>query len=184
MGKQDDAKTRDDSGANTVTLTMDQVRDLMAGAAEQAVKTQRGNVGIDTTTATQEQRVAAELGKPIPDRTPHREWLIPCRNEDNGATFKARVVASRTFPSGRVLDLVDYAYPADIETRIRGMSVRDTKSGGYTIQFKQWRFETYDQADRRQYVGKAASRLPKSGEPIPVVPNLPGNDENAETAAE
>lgn len=45
---------------------------------------------------------------PIPNR------YVPCRTQQ-GSTFIAEIAYSRTFPSGRVLDIIDYRFPEGAE---------------------------------------------------------------------
>lgn len=39
------------------------------------------------------------------------EELVPCRSPSTGSTFTVRLVISRAFPSGRVVELLDYVRP-------------------------------------------------------------------------
>ena len=164
----------------TITLTQAQLDSAITTAVRAALAAHDATAGVLPADASREARIHAELGTPVPDRTPHATTHVACYNEDTGSRFTAVVAKSRTFPTGRVVDLISYRYPDDIGRRSPvTVSKRDSNGdptipgrGGLTPEFLQWRWENYDKADRAAYVGKAASRLPRlpgpDGEPKPV----------------
>jgi hypothetical protein len=150
----------------TVTLTQEQFDQLLAASS-------RAHAAPAPDVKNEEELYADALARqgivaPPVDRTPHGESHVPCHNRRNGATFTARVARSSTHESGRVLDLLDYRYPDDIEDRAKGMAIRNQKTGQLSREFKQWRWEQYDQADRKAFVGFAADELPSTGPAVPV----------------
>lgn len=164
-----------------VTLTRGDLEAMIKAGAQAALEAQRGILGVTPADASREQRTHAELGTPVPERSPHETTHQKCLNERNGARFTAVIAKSKTFSKGRVVDLIDYRYPDDIASRAKGMSVGDgkynpdpTKPGrnGLSKQFLQWRYENYDKADRLMYVGQDARYLPRldgpEGDPTPV----------------
>ena len=52
------------------------------------------------------------------DRPLPPEDLIPCRSPSTQATFTARLIKSRTFPAGRIVELLDYVRPAGAEKHV------------------------------------------------------------------
>jgi hypothetical protein len=86
-----------------------------------------------------------------------------------GATFIPRVVCSRPFPKGRVVELLEYTHPEGLDRRIEeGGLVPDGllpgKEGqsarGNPIQFKQWKYTNFWKRDLETYVGSSAEFLP------------------------
>lgn len=117
---------------------------------------------------SKEQRFAAEMGREVLDRTPHLIEWIECETE-MGSTFRARV---RVTAEGRRTDaLDDYRYPQGLnndeimrdEPYTRGripVQVRQPGGTALHVEFKDWRWRTFLQADQRTYVGKPAHILP------------------------
>lgn len=149
-----------------------------AAVAAEAV---RGVLGITAEGSSREERIHAELGTPVPERKPIPVRHQKCANPRTGSTFTAVIAPSRTYPDGRVVDLIDYRYPDDIASRVKGMPITNPNTtgdptapgrGGLTVQFLQWRYETYDKADRGAFVGESARFLPRidgpDGDPKPV----------------
>lgn len=136
------------------------------GGAKAALETMRGQIGIASEFQTIEERIYAALGKPMPDRRAITTWHQPCSSIRNGARFTAVIVESKAYPEGRTVNLIDYVYPDDIVERSR-MPALDAR-GGFTPQFKLWRYQQYDLADRSAFVGQAARYLPVDGERVAV----------------
>jgi len=175
-----------DNPNETVTLTRADLDALIKTGVEAglaaAEKQHRANVGLESTHATQEQRTHAILGTPIPKRECLKTTLYPCRNPRNGAEFTAIVVPSRKWKEGRVVDLIDYKYPADLAQR-SGQKVHPSGTigshpemiiplvdgegirGPFNQEFLHWRYQQYDLADRSMFVGQSAELLPTCGEP-------------------
>jgi hypothetical protein len=147
-------------------------------AAEAAIAVQRQTLGQATSVNTFEERVHAHLGTAVPERVCMRTTHQPCVNPRNGARFTAVIVPSKAWKDGRVTDLIDYVYPEDLEERARkagkrihkqnfgGGDPRNAGKQGMEMEFLQWRYDTYQQADRRAYVGESAALLPRDGEAV------------------
>ena len=84
----------------TLTLTNAQLTGIIAAAVEQALKTQTGSLGVLPADASREQRTHAELGTPVPVRTPIETTHQECFNDRNGARFTAVIAKSKTFSRG------------------------------------------------------------------------------------
>lgn len=89
--------------------------------------------------------------------------LIACKS-DTGATFDARIVRSRAFPTGRIVCLENYQHPAGYDKHLRdgglvsdGVPLRDHQTGQFLPLFKQYLYETYWKADLQYFVGRAWS---------------------------
>lgn len=173
--------------SETLTVTSSQLDAMIKAGVEAglaaAEKQHRANVGLESMHVTQEERTHAILGTPIPKRECLKTMLYPCRNPRNGAEFTAVVTPSNKWKEGRCVNLIDYRYPADLETR-SGQRVRPdglyggTKSdmtlplvngdglrGPFLPTFLQWIYDTYGKADRGAFQGQSAELLPTIGEP-------------------
>lgn len=161
--------------------------DAPVGEAQAAADAAAGAVkkifGLSSDNNTQEQRVASVLGRPIPDRSPRKLVAIPCRHPVRGTTFTALVDYDKPgFPEGKTVQLADYRYPENLEARaikagfdgthrsVFTNGAVDVRGGrlGLDVHFLQWRYETFDLADRGDFVGETALVLPKIGEPTPL----------------
>jgi hypothetical protein len=58
------------------------------------------------------ERLDALRGK---NRPPPLESLVECRSPITGSTFKARCVQSKTYPDGRIVEILDYTFPDGID---------------------------------------------------------------------
>jgi hypothetical protein len=103
---------------------------------------------------------------------PQRFRKILWRSEETGATGVAHVVESRKFPHGRITAIESYTHPAEAYTHeSEGGKVPDgfhmwagqqrtipegqePHVGDLNQAFKQWRYETFYQADLRFYNGR------------------------------
>jgi hypothetical protein len=195
---------RDDKPAEeTLTITRAALDAMIATAAEVATKIAVqhtiANAGIDTPNATREQRAHAELGTPIPKRECVKTMHYRCCNPRNGAEFTAVVVPSNKWKQGRVVNLIDYRYPADMATKSGKRVHPQGKYGGIRVdavypyvgesgdglhgpflpEFAQWVYDNYHKADINAFVGQSAELLPTTGEPIEWKP-----ESQARTAGE
>jgi hypothetical protein len=183
------AKNEKDEVLNITRGDLDAIiRSAVETATEVAGKTIRGNAGIESTHATEEQRIHAVLGTPIPKRECLKTQIYQCRNPRNGAEFKALVVPSNRWKEGRVVDLIDYRYPDDLEKRSSKQVHPSGRHGGskshvvyplvgggglagpFLPEFLQWVYEFYGKADRNAFVGQSAELLPSVGEPVDWTP--------------
>jgi hypothetical protein len=118
--------------------------------------------------ATEEEKFKA-IEKMAAERPLFPEFKHGRVKSRTGATFVPRIVASRTHPKGRVVDLLEYQYPDGVDVpqdmgglAPTGMAISHTGEGGfrYTTRYKQWRYETFYRKDLTDYVGSDASALP------------------------
>ena len=148
--------------APTVTLPATTLAELIAAAVDKRV------AEIMTATTVDERMqtaMNAMRGKNIP---PTPEELIACRSPVTGATFTARVVLSRAYPLGRIVELLDYARPAgwDVHKDDGGLydGVRESmrinpETGERFIKFRQWTYKTFWMSDWNAISGKPTSFL-------------------------
>ena len=107
------------------------------------------------------QRMASE--RPLPKEFPWGRI-----KSHTGATFTPRVVASRKFPKGRVVELQDYAHPDGTDRYQVPEDQPGQDTGGLvpigktigTLQWKQWKYETFWKADLAYWIGRDAAMLP------------------------
>ena len=84
----------------TITVTLDALKMLIAqGIAEKFGRP------YDEQVQEEFDRMRGK-DRPLPP-----EDLIPCRSPVSGAMFTARLIKSKSFPSGRVVELLDYKRP-------------------------------------------------------------------------
>jgi hypothetical protein len=100
MAKQDD-KTVHEPTEQTITITPSILKSLIKdGVAE--------ILGSKTHDESMAERMRAMRGQ---DKPAAPEEMIPCRSPLTQSTFVARVILSRQFPAGRVVELFDYVRP-------------------------------------------------------------------------
>jgi hypothetical protein len=180
-----------------LSLTRTELDAIISSSVETATKIAiqqtRGNAGIESTHATEEQRIHAMLGTPIPKRECLATTLYQCRNPRNGAEFVAVVVPSNKWPEGRTVRLDSYRYPSDLVKRSGKQPHPQGKYGGSHIdtvypfvgdegglhgpflpEFMQWVYDTYMKSDINAFVGQSAELLPvKPGTPPNGTPWTP-----------
>jgi hypothetical protein len=125
-----------------------------------------GNPSTGLLTGMSEARLAQVRGE---NDKPKRFKRVAGKSPSTGATFVMLVAESRTFPAGRVVQLLDYRHPAGMFTPISeggqcpdgSLVWRDGKppvqitneeqvpGTALSPQYKQWRYETYWQSDLR-----------------------------------
>lgn len=99
------------------------------------------------------------------DRPATPDVAIRVKSPETGSSFTAVV------QGGRVIRLDDYSYPQGVETHttegglvphglgIHLVSPNGGYSGQFTVEYKQWRYETFWKADLHKFIGHP---LPKS----------------------
>lgn len=100
------------------------------------------------------------------DRPPLPEYVIPCKSPVTGATFGVRILKSKAYPEGRIVELIDYVRPTGWDKHVDegGLydGVRDTlydkKTGVFapSIAFRKYAFERYLRVDSSQLQGQPA----------------------------
>lgn len=156
MGKHDGSEA-------SVTLTKAELAELLAGSVKAALEVVRGPV--PQTDQERFDQFSESLRTPAAP-SEITEQMVPCISP-TGATFTARVVKSRTYPQGRVVQLDDYRqpegfdvparsgglYPGEVE-QIFASNAGSQERKDYSVQFKKWSWETYWREDLRAFVGK------------------------------
>lgn len=147
MGKDDNAGRKEE------------IAEIVAAAVKAALEAFSGPVA-----STPEERFEAFSKQVHPEPRPsteHVERLVPCRSPITSSTFVARVVKSRTYPAGRVVELIDYTQPAGFDVPKSegglfsdGVPIRGDSSGGYSVQFNKWAWEEFWRKDLVEFVGK------------------------------
>ena len=135
----------------------------LVDAMGEAIRANRAPSPLERAGLTPKQ--IAQIEEPL---RPLRHRKVACKSE-TGATFTACVVESRRYPDGVVKTMEDYRHPAGTMTYQRdgglvpdGMQILRLGTGvpaegtvipshELDIFYKQWRWETFWQADLRAY---------------------------------
>lgn len=150
-----------------ITLTIEELKELVGarGGESPVVRVEPAQQ------LTEEEAFAKALRRDTADRTPPTLRREPRVTED-GVRFTAVIAPSRRYKAGIVVNLEDYQYPEDAETKVakdgqtpNGLQIKKP-NGEYTQQFKQWRWVTFYQRDLKAYVGRDASLLPRASEQV------------------
>ena len=161
----------------TITLTLDALKALMKEQAETITK---------AVEARQDDRirsgVAEILGGKAPDEQmrdymdrargknipPPPEELVPCVSPMTGSKFVARVIMSRAYPLGRIVELLDYERPVGWDAHKEDGGLYDgpknfmlinPETGLPRIKYRQWAYQTFYMVDWNHLSGKPASIL-------------------------
>lgn len=142
---------------DTVTLSKIELDAMMRSVAATAVElAQAGAKNVRDKTF--EEAIAEHKGE---EKEKPLEKQVLCLSDLTGSSFLARVVQSKAYPQGRVVELCDYKYPAGIGThQNEGGLVPDGKpilrgdNGQPTTDYKQWRWTEFWQRDLAAFVGK------------------------------
>jgi hypothetical protein len=156
---------RDDHGPTTITLTPEMLQTLVAAEAAKAVKAAMGQLesrSADDLFQAQHDRDRG-IGRPLAPET-----LVPCTSPLTGSTFTARTVSSRAYPSGRVMELLDYQRPTGWDVHRDNGGLYDgvpedlipvPTTGKVPVKFAKWVFQTFWQTDANALLGKPGSSL-------------------------
>jgi hypothetical protein len=121
--------------------------------------------GASMAEVSEDEKVAALVadleGKTRPSP---RQRLIPGLSRRTGATFMFRVVESRGFKEGRIVELVDYKYPEGVDKHVQdggivpdGMMMTRADNGKELPLFRQWRYDNFWKSDLNEFIGKPLS---------------------------
>jgi hypothetical protein len=152
---------RDRSSNDEIRLTKAELVEMLSAAAGAAAKAAiEAAKGPPVGTQDEQFRAFSEAMHPKVQPSAAPEIREHCTSPATGATFVARVVRSRAFPQGRIVDLEDYTYPSGVElAQAAGGLVPDgipikTPQGELMPIYKHWRWTTFYQADLGAWVGK------------------------------
>lgn len=159
--KDRDATEATTAQAGAIILTHEQLQTLITASVSAALA---GRPGPSLPAPMTEDEKLADLARQYSgvDRAVPREKLVPCVSEDTGATFTARVIESRSDPNGRIVELLDYKRPDGCDRHVddmppglvpKGLMIHRSDNGHPTLQYKQWLWTTFWQADLRRFVG-------------------------------
>ena len=160
----DDKKKPDEP--QTITLTLDALRALVKDQVQEGTRSELAKLMTATTVDERmQQAMDAMRGKnrPLPPET-----LVVCRSPVTGATFALRLVHSKAFPEGRVVEMVDYARPEGWDRHRedgglyegpREMMSINSETGLQHLRYRTWVYQTFWQTDWNSVSGKPASFL-------------------------
>jgi len=167
----DEKKKADEKPEQTITLTMSALNELIS------LKTRESLAEI-MTAKTPDERMTDALdqvrGK---NRPPIPEEIVACRSPLTGATFKLRVTKSKTYPQGRVVEMIDYERPAgwDVHREDGGLCdvprelMRENpQSGKPFLKFAQWLYDNFWRRDWNEVHGKPFSFLAQWSDTAPA----------------
>lgn len=131
----------------SITVDVDTLNELIESKVQQRL----GSLMSGSPNEQFQKHMDSLRGKDAP---PLPETFYPCKSPITGATFNARVIASRTYPGGRVIDLPDYVHPpgADISIHDGGMVPAGMTIGSQD--HKAWKYNEVWKRDLKDLVGK------------------------------
>lgn len=120
----------------------------------------------------EEEKFAAQVMRPVADRSLIKETAIECRTIGNpgvtsdGATFTAIAIPHPRFPNGKVVRLDNYKEPVFDEHNLPksqgdGRMATHLPDGRINPMFRDYVWKTFYQADLLRYVGIDAGQLPR-----------------------
>lgn len=145
-----------------ITLSEDQLNRLIQDASKSAVA---AYVAAHEPPKPEDMTADGQFHRWVDNMKGHDRPATPMRKvackSPTGATFVAVVADSRTHPGGRVINLEQYRHPEGVDRyQADGGLVPDgfPMAGGdgkaSSSLYKQWRWESFYQADLRSFVGK------------------------------
>ena len=197
------AKQQDEKHDEPLTITREELKTLLeAAATAAAIAAKQGEgervraevAGIMTARTPDESMAAAmqALRGTTKPRAP--EGLIPCRSPITDATFSARVVRSRAFPKGRILELLDYQRPEGWDKHkddgglyLGPRELMQVDSQGVPHWgYRKWVYEEFWAKDIAALAGKSASYLRQwsTGDESVFSTDAPAGPDSDENAAE
>lgn len=163
---------------DTITLDRGALKELVQAEAR-ALLAQELPKQLAPAVRTLQEKFESDMGAMRGhDRPPLVERTIACKSPLTGSTFTARIVESRGWPQGRIVDLVDYTHPAGIDKHVSdggivpdGLTIhigadRAGKAtlpdgteiavsiGDFTPEYKMWSYETFWKRDLAEFNGK------------------------------
>lgn len=186
MAKHEEASSPVAVPSPVVTLTAADLSALVQAAVAGALAAVPRGMSIDDVKAEMTRVMATPADEIMrrdidkmrgKDRPPPREFLVPCRSPLTGASFNARCVASRTYPEGSVVEMLDYAYPVGIdvpkaqgglypypEDTMHADPAFGNPPGTKSAKYKVWLYDSFYRTDARTMLpGGEELRVPVSG---------------------
>jgi hypothetical protein len=150
-----------DEPQQTVTLTLSDLNTLIDARARETVANILSAKAPDQEMA---ERMDRQRGKHLP---PMPESLVPCRSPITGATMSVRVLKSRSFPDGRIVEMLDYVRPDGWDRKKKdGGLYMDGDSfpmlqdnGKPHMKYTKWLYQSFWQRDWNALSGQPASFL-------------------------
>jgi hypothetical protein len=146
----------------TVTITLSALQELIKNQTNASVAAILAGKSPD-------ERMREEVDKlKGRDRPPIPEELVPCRSPLTGATFNVRVIKSKSFPVGRIMEMVDYVRPIGWDTHREDGGLYDgprenlqphPQTGRHTLVYLHWVYKSFYAKDWAELSGKPASVL-------------------------
>src|SRR5271166_74168 len=146
----------------TVTLPASALAELIASAVREEV----AKVASKPRPDSQMQEAMDRLrGKDIP---PPPEEVRECLSPLTGSRFKVRLVMSRAFPGGRVMEMFDYVRPEGWDKHkedgglcdlVRDQMLINQQTGKHFLKYLEYVYKAYWQRDWKELSGKPASAL-------------------------
>lgn len=142
-----------DDSLKTITVDVDTLKQLI----ESEVQKKLAAFATGSEADRFQKEMDAMRGKNVP---PPKEDLLPCQSPLTGSTFNARVVYSKPYPKGRIVELPGYKEPPEASIseqdggRVpRGMPILN-EDGKPNVKYQQWKYATYWKRDLSEIVGQ------------------------------
>jgi hypothetical protein len=97
---------QNESTEPTITVTPDMLKAMLDGMVADALAKRLSAKSPDE---AMREAMDRQRGK---DRPKQPVWLVDCESPITGARFTARIVPSRAYPEGRVVEMLNYVRPA------------------------------------------------------------------------
>jgi hypothetical protein len=115
---------------------------------------------------TEDQNISAHVADLKGTNRPRpRERLLPFLSPESNATMLLRVIESKGYPDGRIVDLLEYTYPEGFDVYQHagglvpdGLQMTRPDNGHKLPKYNQWLYDTFWKRDLNAYVGRPMSR--------------------------
>lgn len=164
--KQPEPVKPPETSPGTITVSLADLKVLIADGIADGTRRELANIlGGKAPDEQMRDYMDRARGKNIP---PPPEELVPCVSPMTGAKFAARVIMSRAYPLGRIVELLDYERPVgwDVHKEDGGLydgpknfMLINPETGLPRIKYRQWAYQTFYMVDWNHLSGKPASIL-------------------------
>ena len=161
----------------TVTVTMSALEALINSSIDARVRDRLAEVQSKSFDEGMQERMDRMRGK---DRPLPPEELVPCVSPITGATFTVRLIMSRAYPQGRVVELLDYVRPEgwdkhkddgglynDVRENMVPLVPGQTLNKGQ-YKYRDWCYRAFWMTDWRALSSKPGSFLAQWRAPVAV----------------